>query len=85
MTTARASRLADHAQLGAFVEQLRADARTFANQHERIHFRESARQLPETTHRVIEDLHLMVIEQMEAIELPYGILVVIENGDFHGH
>ncbi len=65
-------------------EQLRRDVGALANQHERFDFRQAARELPEAAHRVVEDLHFMVGKHLEAVELADGVLVVVENGNFHG-
>ena len=76
--------LADHAQTRQFIEQLRADAGAFANQDQRVDFGKTACQLAEATDGVVENLDFMVGEQLKAVELADGVLVIVEDGNLHG-
>ena len=77
------SRLANHPKMRALVEQLRGHTRTLANQHERVDFRQTACQLAQAAHGVVEDLHLVAGKHLKAIEFTNCILVVVEYGNFH--
>ena len=82
---ARFAGLADHAQPGQFIEQLGADPGALADQNQGFDFRESASQLSEAAHRVIEYFHLVIGEKTEAIELANGVLIVVQDGNFDWH
>ena len=45
---------------------------------------ERARQLPEAARRTLEHLDLVLLQKCEAVEPAHGVLIVVENGDFHG-
>ncbi|CAG9230072.1 hypothetical protein BCAR13_60239 [Paraburkholderia caribensis] len=76
--------LADHAQMRKLVEQLRADAGAFANQDQRVDFRQTAGELAQTANGVVENLDLVVGEHLETVELADGVLIIVKDGNLHG-
>jgi len=57
--------------------------RRYGMPDERVDFRQTACQLPEAAHGVVEHLDLVVRKHLKAIEFTNCILVVVEYGNFH--
>jgi hypothetical protein len=75
--------LADDLELRQLLQQLARDAGALADQHHGFDIGQARRQLAHALDGVVEHLDVMPLQQLEAGQLAHGILVVVENGNFH--
>ena len=77
--------LADELEVGQPVEQRRADLRALANEHQRLRVGEPRGERIGVLDVIVEDRHVMAGKLAEAGQRPHGVVVIVENGDFHRH
>src|SRR6266446_821968 len=75
--------LADELQPGQAFQERRPDRCAFANQHQRLGVGEAARECIDILDVVVPDGNVMAIELAEARQRAYGVMVVVQDGDFH--
>ena len=75
--------LRDQLQAREFFQQLPADLRAFADQHDDVRIAQPHRQLAHTLDGIGEDLGVERLQQPRTVQLAYGVLVVVKNDDVH--
>ena len=75
--------LADELELRQSFEQRRADLRALANEHQRLGIGESRGERIGVLNVIVPDRDLMPGKPVETGQRPHGVVVVVEDGDFH--
>src|ERR1700733_5436766 len=75
--------LADELQLGQPLEQRRADLGTLADQHQDFSVGEAFGEPVDVLHMIVPDRDIAALELAEARQRTNGVVVVVEDGDFH--
>ena len=76
--------LADQPQARQPLEQRRADLRPLADQHQRLGLAQPLGQHIDVLDVVVPDRDLVAGQLLEAAQRAQRVVVVIEDGDFHG-
>lgn len=76
--------LGNQFQQGEFFQQGLGQGGVFVDQYYGVEGCQLCGQLVGVVYGVGEDFDVVVVEQMKVVEVVYGILVVVEDGDFYG-
>jgi hypothetical protein len=74
--------LGNEAQIGQPRQQGGGHVASFPDQHHRFMFDQALRQII-LTHGFGEHIHRMAVEQGKTRQVAHGVLIVVEDGDFH--
>ena len=75
--------LADELELGQAFEQRCADLRALADQDQHLGVLQAFGQRVEVLDMVVPDRDVVAVELPEAGQRPHGVVIVVENRDFH--
>src|SRR5712692_6540322 len=75
--------LADELQSGQAFQERRPDRGAFADQHQRFGVGKAGREYIDVLDMIVPDGDVMAVELAKARQGPHGVMVVVQDGDFH--